>query len=230
MELIYLNFFLLILLIAIVIIIAIIFIPIYIEFIIMKKKKNSTIGVKLILLKGLFKFQYEIEYLDLVAKINMKGYKLDEKKVESYKIKEKKGFELEYIIEQFHNLRKNLSLFRNIIQYIVEKIILESLSLNARFGLGDAALTGITYGALWAVMGVFLNVLYSNKDVKNLSVKLCPDFNETILEVDFFCIIKIKFAHIIIASIKGIKVLIKGGVLNGRSSYSRSNEDNNGEY
>lgn len=221
------RFILLILLIAIIILINI---PIYIELKIEKKKKNNSIRLNIFLIKGLFKIQNELEYQDLVIKTKKRRQKLDVKKAEGYKIKENKGLNLEYITEQFHILKRYLNLFRDVTQYIIKKITFVSLNLSSKFGLGDAALTGIAYGMLWTIISVFINVLFSNKDVKNLNINLYPDFNATILEIDFFCIIKIKIAHIIIASLKGIKVFIKGGVFNDRSSYPRSYENNYGKY
>ncbi len=227
MELIYLKYALIVLFILIIVLINT-SIHLRVEF--KRKKKDDLIKVKIALLNGLIKFNYEISYMDLVKRNKKIGYRVGEKNINNNLEKKENRFRPENIIESFNSLKKYFDVFREVIQYIIEKIKFDSLKLDSKFGIGDAALTGIAYGTLWTIIGVFLNALFSNKDIKNLSVNLYPDFNETILEIDFFCIIKLKIAHIIIAGVKGAKVLIKGGVLNGRSSYTRSNEDNNGKH
>lgn len=222
--------FILVMLFIILIILILISIPIYIKTELIRKRNNDKISIKITVMRGLIKFYYETSYVDLVDKRAKIKNNYEESNNKDESMKKGNSRKTEDIIEGYHKIKGYLNAFNDTIQYILRKITINSLSLHLKIGLGDAALTGITYGILWTIMGSFLNVIFNNKEVKNISINLYPDFNDSIFEVDFFCIIKFKIAHIIIAGIKGVKVFIKGGVMNGRSSYTGFNEDNNGKY
>ncbi len=193
-------------------------IPIYIKAEFKRKNQEDKINIRIVLLKGLIKFNYEISYLDLVFRHNepilkVKG-KIEEKNTEKTFQNIKDRLRLEEIIENYKDIKKYIDIFSDTFRYILNKISISSLSCTSKIGLGDAALTGIAYGTAWIIVGTLLNIILNQKDVKEMSINLYPDFNENILEFDFFCIIKLKIVHIIIAGLKGIKVFIKGGVLN----------------
>ncbi len=193
-------------------------IPIYIKVEFKRKNKDDKINIRIALLKGLIKFNYEISYLDLVLGHNESFIKVKEKFEEkntekTFQIK-KDRLVLEEITEIYKKIKRYIDLFSETFRYILDKISISSLSCFSKIGLGDAALTGIAYGTAWIIVGTLLNIILNQKNVKEMSINIYPDFNENIFEFDFFCIIKLKIVHIIIAGLKGIKVFIKGGVLN----------------
>ncbi|WIV10969.1 DUF2953 domain-containing protein [Proteiniborus sp. MB09-C3] len=211
----------LVLLVLFTFIVILIYIPVFIKIEIKRKNHDDIINVKATLLKGLIKFNYEISYIDLVTKDKSPllkiRRKLEEKNTEKELLRKESVLKYEDIIEIYNNIKKYSNTFNKIIHYILKKIHINSLSLSTTIGLGDAALTGIAYGVLWTIIGTLLNILLNYKeikDIKDMNISIYPNFNESILEVDFFCIIKLKIVHIIIAGFKGIKVFIKGGVLN----------------
>ncbi|MFA5524254.1 MAG: DUF2953 domain-containing protein [Tissierellales bacterium] len=190
-------------------------VPISIKIELNKKRVDDKISFKITVLRGLIKFYYEISYIDLVTKKNKLNNNCAESSSENASIKKKKSKKNGHLITVYYKIKKYIDLFIDIINYIIRKITINSLKWSSTVGFGDAALTGIAYGILWTIIGSLLNIIFNNKKINNVSVNLYPDFNNSILEIDFFCIIKFKIAHIIIAGIKGLKVLIKGGVLNG---------------
>lgn len=193
-------------------------IPIHIKIAFKRKNWDDKVNIRITLLKGLIKFNYEIPYLDLI--VNNKGpflkikEKLVEKNTEKNLLKKKGIISLENIIQVYNKIKRYKYIFIEILEYILRKTDFRSLVWSSKIGLGDAALTGIVYGSIWMAMSTLLGIIMNHKNIKELRVEICPEFNENILEIDFFCIIKLKIVHIIIAGLKGMKVFVKGGVLN----------------
>lgn len=206
------------LLVLLIFLVIIFIIPIYFKVEFKKKNHDDIINVRIILLKGLIDLKYEISYLDLITKykepsLMIKG-KLEDKNTGRDLKRKQDILKLEEIRNIYYKVKKYKDTFTEIFKYIIKKIDFSSLRWSSKIGLGDAALTGITNGLVWIIIGTLLNIILNHKDIKEMSINIYPDFNENILEIDFFCIIKLKIVHIIIAGFKGIKVFIKGGVLN----------------
>lgn len=203
------------LLVLLVIFIIFIIVPIYIRVELNRKKNDDTITLRVALLKGLINFRYEISYLDLFDNLSKDEKENNNDKNIDEELQREEGLlRLKKIFYNYHNVKKYKETIKAIFKYIFCKIDFNSLRWSSRIGLGDAALTAIVYGAISTIAGTLLNVILNYKDIKKMSVNIYPEFNENILEIDFFCIIKIKIAHIIIAGYKGIIVFIKGGVIN----------------
>ncbi len=71
------------------------------------------------------------------------------------------------------------------------------LSLRTRIGTGDAALTGITCGLVWSVLGILRMQKEYGEAFKDMDFLVCPDFKKKIFTVDVNCIFTIKTVHII---------------------------------
>lgn len=213
MELIYLK---LILLIVIISIIILLFIPFHLSIEVKRKKQGQVTSIKIKLLKGLIKLNYNISHDNLIKKGNKflirERKKEKAKDIERSENEEKSLFTMSRIEKIFENMQYYLGDFKEIIQYIVEKLELNSLKFYLKFGVGDAVLTAVLYGVFWSIIGFILSIVLI-REMKDLNINIYPDFNERVLEVDFFCIIKFKIVHIIIAGFKGLKVFLKGGVL-----------------
>ncbi len=70
-------------------------------------------------------------------------------------------------------------------------------SLRTRIGTGDAALTGITCGLAWSVLGILRMQKEYGEAFKDMDFLVCPDFKKKIFTVDMNCIFTIKTVHII---------------------------------
>lgn len=177
------------------------------------------------LLMGLVKFNYEIPYMDLLLK-----YGKNSNKAEVSKSK----------ITDIFNIQDSEGILGKIVRYdtaIIEtsKYILKKAHITTfrwwyNIGLGEAALTGFSCGVAWTLVSILLIPFIRNNNIDEISININPIFNESILEIDIFCIIKFKIAHIIIAGFKCLKECIKGGVFNDRTSNSRINENNYGKH
>jgi len=215
MELIYLKLILLIILIFITVLL---FIPIHLSIEVKRKKQDHVTNIRIKMLKGLIKLNYDISYNNIVkngSKFLIKGKKEEKRKdIEKSQEENKLLITISRIEGIFKNIEYYLGVFKEAIKYIVGKLEISSLKFYLKFGVGDAALTAILYGLFWSIIGLIFNVILISKETDNININIYPDFSERIYEVDFLCIIKIKIVHIIIAGFKGLKVFIKGGVLN----------------
>lgn len=74
---------------------------------------------------------------------------------------------------------------------------IKDLNLNIIVGTGDAALTAISVGALWAVVYRVLGIVGSICYIDEQSVEITPDYTETVFSLNGDCIIKSRIAYII---------------------------------
>ena len=102
-------------------------------------------------------------------------------------------------------------------KYTKKKIKCESFCFRMNYGLGDAALTGISTGMLWGVIYSLLGVLDRYFEFIKMDVNINPDFNDIKLQLEFDCIFKIKIVHIIIVIFIVLYTFIKS-VITKKSS------------
>ncbi|CUH94070.1 hypothetical protein P22_0132 [Propionispora sp. 2/2-37] len=76
----------------------------------------------------------------------------------------------------------------------------EQLSWHVRYGVYDAALTGMIYGIAWNVTECFLH--YAVKRIRFMqkpSLRITPVFDRQILEIELHCIFRLKLGNVITA-------------------------------
>ncbi|MGE5560040.1 MAG: DUF2953 domain-containing protein [Chloroflexota bacterium] len=97
-------------------------------------------------------------------------------------------------------------------RYLMSAVFIRRLSLAVEFGTGDAALTGLTAGAIWAVFGssrcLVPGLLRFARGEPRLF--LTPRFDRTGLRIRFSCIFSLRVGHIIVAGSKLVRLSIKG--------------------
>lgn len=175
--------------------------------------KKFNIKIKLITLFGLIKYRFDI------AKI--KSW-YGEKAIGKNKEDEGKK-----IFNTIKKIRKYYSNNKKLIDYFLKKAKIEKIYWVTNFGLGDAALTGVSTGILWSVKNWVLAIIINNKKVKEIYVNIFPDFNSDNIESQFSCIISWNFVYIITVSLYLLIMKIKGGEKNANTSYSRTYGNNN---
>lgn len=196
--------------ILIITILLLLFIPIYIRIELKRKSGEDKIQLIVYILKGILKYKYEISYIDLIIKYY--NDHTDEKKGKSNEMKKDKKIKLATkLLKKSKKPIDYKKVLKAIWGYLIKKIELKSINLKSTIGLGDAALTGILYGLIWSLIGTLTNIISQYKDINEINIENNPDFNNKICIIDFFCIIRLKIVHIIIASYRGVKVFIKGG-------------------
>lgn len=105
------------------------------------------------------------------------------------------------------------------IKYSITRIKIKRLDIILKLGLADAAGTAIVSGCIITGFSTLKGYLSKRFGLKDTNISLNPDFNEKKLDVDLDCIIDIKLGHIIIMGTRLIIDKLKGGEINGRTSY-----------
>ncbi len=100
-------------------------------------------------------------------------------------------------------------IFHGLKRYIQDKIICPSFVLKVHFGLGDAALTGIATGVIWAFIYNGFSILSRIVVVKEREINVWPDFNEKRSDICFDSIFAMRIAHIIIVFVLSTFLLLK---------------------
>ncbi len=87
---------------------------------------------------------------------------------------------------------------------------LKDLYIRAKYGTGDAAITGMIYGAVWAFVGSVYGLLCRFFRVEFPRLELEPVFSgDKAFEIEAEGIIKTRLVHIITAAIRSIKIYYK---------------------
>jgi hypothetical protein len=188
------------------------FMPIVITLDVRKNGENDNIIVGINTLYGLLKLHSEIPFLKIVFENGRPGLKY---KIEASDRKRSKllaRFTKIFTVGEGEGLYRMLKRGSHIImrplKYITSKTRISRFYLKLCFGTGDAAATGIIYGAAWIVIGNMLTFVNSFLKLNKPRIVIVPLFSGVQLAMDFNCIISIKFGHIIIAGIRAIPALI----------------------
>jgi len=120
----------------------------------------------------------------------------------------------------FENVKEGENLYKkygnnkfkiiSVLRYIMKKIKISNFYLKLSMGTGDAAATGVLYGAAWIIIGSIMAFAKSRLNMGEPRIIVAPVFGSVRLNVDFNCIISIKSGHIINAGIRAIPALISG--------------------
>lgn len=207
-----------ILVVFIAILILIIYIPFYAYIRIIKKNDKEHIELGVIAIKGLIKFGFEIPFIDIIKLGNKYsvefGERLESGEQEKDIVNKTKKLRFDKLIKKFNKTKKMRDVFNAFINYLIKKIQIKKIIWKSNVGLDDAALTGIASGVLWMMKGLVVSLVSNKTNLEEINIDITPYFDESVFETDFHCIIKLKLAHIIIASIKGVKAKLKGGESN----------------
>ena len=119
-------------------------------------------------------FVYGIKVFETNKKIN-KGRSQGEKKGES-----EKQSDIDYITL----LKENFEFLKEILRQVVEKTkkyaIIKNIEAKYKFGLGDAAVTGIYSGVAYGVVNGFAAYIRNYYKIKNQKLEVIPDFDNNV--------------------------------------------------
>lgn len=191
----------------------------------MQGKNNLSFEIRG--LWGLFKLRYQV------------GLESPEKKETAEKVDKSQVME---------SLHQKMDSWKDIYHYIKcelaphlkRRLKGEEFRLDIVFGTGDAAYTGMLNGVLWGVAGVLLSTMESITGMKKKSIRITPEFQKEIFQVDVFCIIGSRMVHIIKAVFKILlhvrarkkqeKKQRTGGEQDGGTSDTRTYEYGDGKH
>lgn len=98
-----------------------------------------------------------------------------------------------------------LELFK---KYAHKNLVIEKFMFLYRFGLGDAALTGIYSGAVYAFVHSFSAYIYNKYKVKKQQIDVLPDFDNIKNELVIYLNIKVRVINLLkIGSIVFLKLM-----------------------
>ncbi|WP_129596209.1 DUF2953 domain-containing protein [Anaerophilus nitritogenes] len=115
---------------------------------------------------------------------------------------EKSIFTMEEMKKIYKQIKYFNRLYNHVIKYLNKKIVIDDFFLEIKFGIGDAAVTGMVAGFLWMIEGQIFTLIKENMNCKEMNIKVCPNFNQQIFKMNLDCIISIKIGYIIIAALK----------------------------
>jgi len=136
-------------------------------------------------------------------------------------------------LETYRSLSKQ---YAPILKFLLQHVEVRSLTWQSTIGVGDAALTALASGALWAVKGTVLGLVQSRTRAKDedVVVVVFPSFRRLEFQTFLQCIFSLALVHIIYA--QGLLLwkrhkYRKGAVKKfGKSSYSGFDEDGHGKH
>ncbi len=182
------------------IIVFILFFKIDISIEYLRKNENDKLVI------GLFKklIKIDIPFVDVEKKEGFWGIKFlrrfrtkkdkDDGRKESNITFSQMRKQFEEVKEYYHMYQTT---FNRVYKYLKRKIGCTNFTLHLNFGLGDAAITGVTTGLLWGTLYNILSVLSYIIDFKKTDIKINPDFNDAKIDIVFKSIFTIRIVHII---------------------------------
>lgn len=125
--------------------------------------------------------------------------------------------EILHSIQDMQNFLKHVSGFYKIVRSFLKKVTVSRIEWITVVGVGDAAYTGMLTGAFWTAKGSLLGLVSTLMKVKTIpKIMITPEFNQSISQTSFQCMIHFRIGHAIFAGIKLIKYW-KGGRPNFKS-------------
>ena len=99
---------------------------------------------------------------------------------------------------------------KKIIKYIFHNAItIEKLNISAHIGTGDPADTGIICGSAYASVFGALGFLSKHTKLKEHSVDIIPDFDNTVISGGLYAVLRTRIAHILILLTMVLKLIGK---------------------
>lgn len=144
-----------------------------------------------------------------------KQISLDKKKDNSPEDKSKKETELKFfekVKKYYGDFLKFKTVYKENSKRIRKTIYAEKICLDIKFGLGDAAKTGIATGCVWA--GIYNVIAFISKviRIKEPKINVTPEYNELTCTLAGECIITARPVNLIITAsglYKSYKKVIK---------------------
>lgn len=107
-------------------------------------------------------------------------------------------------------LKENFEFLKEILKEIVEKTkkyaIIKNIEAKYKFGLGDAAMTGIYSGVVYAVVNGFAAFIRNYYTIKNQRLEVIPDFDNKVQEFNAKIEIVIRAAFFVPTLLRLIKI------------------------
>ncbi|MBM7854679.1 hypothetical protein JOC37_001057 [Desulfohalotomaculum tongense] len=116
-------------------------------------------------------------------------------------------FNWKKIQHKINRQKKSYHRYWPIIKYLLSHVHCRYLKWYTKFGMGDAAVTGVTTGLAWAGKTVLLSRLFKiiNPPPRHPQLEIHPNFNNNELIMDIDCIFEVRIGYIMVT---GTKILL----------------------
>lgn len=163
--------------------------------------------VKMVFKSLLFKFTFDNERLKKFGGKKKKkddgiksGFQSGERSVDGFLAK------LDKVKTQYSEVKE---IVEAVFDYAGRRAEISDVYVRCSFGTGDAAQTGIAYGAIWTLIGNIYAFLCRYIRMEFPQVELIPAFNEKTFEIEAEGIIKMRTVHIILAGLRVLRLYKK---------------------
>jgi hypothetical protein len=134
------------------------------------------------------------------------------------------------IVTNIKNVREILTHVINlkvVVKKFLKKVSVKKVEWHTIVGVGDAAITGIVSGGLWAIKGSLIGFLSHSLKLREMPhLTVTPHFQQAIIQTRITCIFQFRIGNAILAGMKMIKFW-KGGRPNLRTKTNLSKEKTN---
>ncbi len=117
------------------------------------------------------------------------------------------------VIEKIKNLKKGYEAMKgvlgDVLSLLKDKAEFSGIYVRVKYGTGEAAVTGMVYGAIWSLVGNIYAFLCRYFKVKFPELELEPVFDGKAFEIEAEGIITTRLVHIITALFRSRKNIFK---------------------
>lgn len=107
---------------------------------------------------------------------------------------------------KYSRLLAHVTGFYRILRRFLKKVTISQIRWDSRFGLGDAALTAVASGMVWALKGNVLGMLSHFVSLKGVpSIQVIPVYQGTLTQTRLSCMISFKIGHAIVVMLQMLK-------------------------
>lgn len=182
------------------------------------RNQHSNFSLSFSVLNGFIKYTYKIPFIDLSMNgesVFLKIRSVREKKTITNNNQQKKT-RLSYkeLRDKVRQIKRYLNKYKDTLKYINKKLIIKELIWKSKIGVEDAAVTAVLHGTLNAIKNTIVMWMLQKQKKQNSKIVVNADFNKSVIETSFSCIISLKLVHIIIVTYKIFKAKRQGGESN----------------
>ncbi len=117
------------------------------------------------------------------------------------------------VLERLTTFRKSYDGVKDIVDEVLDLVKnraeFSGIFVRVRYGTGEAALTGMIYGAIWTLVGNIYSFLCRFFRIEFPVVELEPVFGGKAFEIEAEGIIKTRLVHIITAGLRSLRLYSK---------------------
>lgn len=163
---------------------------------------------RVIFRSGLIRISIDSKTIERLTSKNKKKEKPERKKAETQEKEPHEKFfdKVKKIKQKYLSIKTVANIFLRCVRY---KVSFSKIYIRVHYGTGDAASTGMLYGAIWALIGNVYGFICRYFNISFPEVDLDADYNKKVFETEVKGIITVRPVHIIIAVLRSLRAYKK---------------------